>query len=141
MYTIDASVHISALNPVESESTASRELLAHVRQRQIPLYSPTLLIVEVAAALTRVFGDAERAEALALALRSLPNQTLLPLDDALASEAARLAAMASMRGADAVYATVAQRYGTLLITLDRQQLERVPPLVRTTRPADVLPEV
>ena len=40
----------------------------------------------------------------------------------------------------AVYAAVAQRYGTTLVTLDRQQLERLPPTVPTTRPTDALRE-
>ena len=66
---------------------------------------------------------------------------MVPLDGALADVAARLAAASRLRGADAVYAAVAQQYGTTLITLDRQQLERLPPVVRTARPADVLGEI
>jgi predicted nucleic acid-binding protein len=60
------------------------------------------------------------------------------LDESLADRAADLAATARLRGADAVYAAVAQQYGTVLVTLDRQQLERLPPVVKTARPADVL---
>jgi len=40
-----------------------------------------------------------------------------------------------------VAAAVAQQYDTTLITLDRQQLDRLPPLVNTARPADVLSEM
>jgi hypothetical protein len=50
MYTLDASVHISALNPHEPESRDSQALLRPIHQRQIPLFCPTLLPVEVAAA-------------------------------------------------------------------------------------------
>jgi predicted nucleic acid-binding protein len=83
MYTLDASVHLSALNPYESESAASQAFLDRIRQRQIPLYCPTLLPVEVAAAIARtlptgVGDDASRAVALAAALRGLSNQTLIP---------------------------------------------------------------
>lgn len=141
MYTVDASVHISALNPAEPDSAASQSFLARVRQHHLPLFCPTLLLVEVAAAVARVFDDADRGLALTRALRGLPHQTLVPLDEALADRAAGLAAAASLRGADAVYAAVAQQYGATLVTLDRQQLERLPPLVRTTRPADVLGEL
>ncbi len=140
MYTIDASVHISALCPAEVDSAASQAFLALVRQHRLPLFSPTLLLVEVAAAVARVFGDADRALTLAQALRGLPNQTLVPLDEDLADRAAGLAARARLRGADAVYAAVAQQYGTILVTVDRQQLERLPPRVRTACPADVLAE-
>ncbi len=134
MYTIDASVHVSALNPAEADSATSQAFLALVGQHRIPLFCPTLLLVGVAAAVARAFDDTDRAVALAEALRDLPNQTLVPLDEALA-------AMARPRGADAVYAAVAQQYGTTLITLDRQQLVRLPPLVSTALPADVLSEM
>ena len=141
MYTIDASVHISALNPAEADSATSQAFLALVRQHRVPLFSPTLLLVEVAAAVARAFDDTDRAVALAEALRGLPNQTLVPLDEALADRAVALAATARLRGADAVYAAVAQQYGTTLITLDRQQLDRLPPLVHTALPANVLSEM
>jgi predicted nucleic acid-binding protein len=138
MYTIDASVHISALNPTEAGSADSQAFLAQVQRQRVPLFCPTLLLVEVAAAIARVLGDAGRAVALAMELRGWPNQTLVSLDEPLADRAADLAAAARLRGADAVYAAVAQQYGTVLVTLDRQQLERLPPVVKTTRPADVL---
>ena len=141
MYTIDASVHISALNPTEADSAASQAFLALVRQQRVPLFCPTLLLVEVAAAVARALDDADRAVALAQALHGLPNQTLVLLDEALADRAVALAAIARLRGADAVYAAVAQQYGTTLITLDRQQLDRLPHLVSTARPADVLSEM
>jgi predicted nucleic acid-binding protein len=141
MYTIDASVHMSALNPAEADSATSQAFLTLVRQHRIPLFCPTLLLVEVAAAVARAFDDADRAVALAHALRGLPNQTLVLLDEDLADRAVALAATARLRGADAIYAAVAQQYGTTLITLDRQQLDRLPPLVSTALPADVLNEM
>lgn len=141
MYTVDASVHVSALNPAEADSATSQAFLALVRQHRISLFCPTLLLVEVAAAVARAFDDADRAVALAEALRGLPNQTLVPLDESLADCAVVLAATARLRGADAIYAAVAQQYGTTLITLDRQQLDRLSPLVSTALPADVLSEM
>jgi predicted nucleic acid-binding protein len=141
MYTIDASVHVSALNPAEADSATSQAFLALVRQHRIPLFCPTLLLVEVAAAVARALDDADRAVALAEALRGLPNQTLVPLDESLADCAVALAATARLRGADAVYAAVSQQYGTTLITLDRQQLDRLSSLVSTALPADVLNEM
>jgi len=101
---------------------------------------PTLLVVEVAAAVARVLGDPDRAVGLAAAVRDLPSQSLLPLDGELADRALRLAAEQRLRGADAVYGAVAQRYGTVLLTYDRQQLERLPPAVAVAHPAEVLKE-
>ena len=141
MYTLDASVHVSALNPHEPESAASQALLRLLHQIGIPLFCPTLLPVEVAAAVARRGDDPKRAVTLAALLRDWPNQTLLPLDRALADRAANLAARLHLRGADAVYAAVAQQSGTVLITLDRQQLERLPPEVVTAQPADLLDDI
>lgn len=138
MYTVDASVHVSALSPAEADSVHSQAFLTQVHQRSIPLFCPTLLLVEVAAAVARALDGAEQAAALVKVLRGWSNQALVPLDEALAHQAAGLAATARLRGSDAVYAAVAQQYGTTLVTLDRQQLERLPPLVKTARPADVL---
>ncbi len=138
MYTLDASVHISALNPTEADSVSSQAFLAQVQRQRLPLFCPTLLLVEIAAAVARAFGEVERAVVLATALRGWSNQTLVSLDEALTDRAVNLAARARLRGADAIYAAVAQRYGTTLVTLDRQQLERLPPLVKTARPGDVL---
>ena len=138
MYTVDASVHVSALNPAEPGSAASRAFLAQVHRQRHPLFCPTLLLVEVAAAVARALGDVERAVSLAAVLRGWPAQTLVPLDEPLADRAAHLAAAARIRGADAVYAAVAQQYGTTLVTLDRQQLQRLASVVKTARPSDVL---
>jgi predicted nucleic acid-binding protein len=138
MYTIDASVHASALNPSEADSAESRALLAQVQRQRNPLFCPTLLLVEVAADVARALGDAGRAAALAAVVCGWPNQTLVPLDEDLAGRAANLAATARLRGTDAVYAAVTQQYGTTLVTLDRRQLERLPPVVKAVRPTDVL---
>ncbi len=75
MYTVDASVHISALNPAEAGSADSQAFLAQVQRQRVPTFCPTLLLVEVAAAIARALDDTGRAVALATELRGLPNQT------------------------------------------------------------------
>ena len=138
MYTIDASVHLSALNPAEPDSSASQALFVLIQRHEIALFSPTLLLVEVAAAVAASLGDPRLALALVGALRALPHQTLVPLDEELAEGAAQLAALARLRGSDAVYGAVAERYGATLVTLDGRQLDRLPPTVRVARPAEVV---
>lgn len=145
-FTIDASVHLNALNPAEEGSAASQRFLARVHQppstgeASAPhaVFSPTLLIVEVAASVARVLDDAERGAQLSRAVRELPAQTWIPLDASLTEAAAEVAAQRRLRGADAVYAAVARRSESRLVTLDRQQLERLPPTVPTCRPDEAL---
>lgn len=141
MYTIDASVHINALNPAEDGSTISQACLQQLFEGDFPLLSPTLLVVEVAAAVSRVLADPELALELSSALWALPRQAWVPLDDALAADAARLAAEARLRGADAVYGAVARRFGATLVTRDGQQLSRLQSLVRVQTPEQLLAEL
>lgn len=138
MFTVDASVHVNSLNPAEAGSPESQVFLERVYQRPRIVCSPTLLLVEIAAAVARVLGDAERGLALARAVRGLPGQMWVPLDDVLADEAARLATAYRLRGADAVYAAVAQRYGAILVTRDRQQMERLRPVLPVLTPEEAL---
>ena len=112
--------------------------MAHVHQRATPVFSPTLLLVEIAAAVARAFDDSGRGIALAQSIRQLPGQVWLVLDQSLAAAALTLAARRRLRGADAVYAAVAERKGSVLVTLDRQQLTRLPPTLTVVRPAEAL---
>ena len=59
------------------------------------------------------------------------------LDEKLAQQAVEIAAEHSLRGSDAVYTSVALRFGAALVTLDRQQLERVPSVIEALLPANV----
>lgn len=52
--------------------------------------------------------------------------------------AAEIAGDYALRGADAIYVAVAQRHGTTLVSLDREQRERAAPVVATATPAEAL---
>lgn len=140
-FTIDASVHINAVNRSEVGSTESRALLERLHRHEHSVVLPTLLLVEVAAAAARALDDAALGIELAQSIYDLPGQTWAPLDESLAGEAARLGAEARLRGADAVYAAVARRFDTVLVTRDRQQLERLRPLLPTQTPAEALDQL
>ncbi len=138
MFTIDTSVYINALNPAEAGSLDSQAFLSYVFQNGLSVFSPTLLLVEVAAGVARAFNDTYRGVAMAQAVRGLPGQVWLPLDDLLAEESAHLGAKYRLRGADAVYAAVASRQGAVLVTLDKQQLQRLPAIITVEQPAQAL---
>ena len=139
-YTIDASILTNALNSREQGSQESQKFLARVEQENCEIICPTLLIPEVAAALSRALADHKKGMAFAMAVRDLPNLRLVSLDDSLAVAAAELAARHRLRGADAVYAAVAKQYQTTLITNDRQQLERLSGVLPVKRPVQALAE-
>jgi predicted nucleic acid-binding protein len=137
-FTIDASVFLNAFNPYEAGYQESSKLLTLLQETATPIIVPTLLLPEVAAGIARGSKDTDLATRFATALSRLPHIVFVPVDESLARRAAELAARYRLRGADAIYAAVALRFGSTLVTLDRQQRERVAEAVPTRWPTEAL---
>ncbi len=132
--TIDASVFVSAFIQAEPAHQASRQFMLRVRRESIPIIVPFLVLPEISAALARGYGKPEAAKAFVLELSSLPRITFVELDKGVAGLAVDIAARYRLRGSDAVYAAVAFRFGAELVTLDREQLDRLPKLLSVHKP-------
>jgi predicted nucleic acid-binding protein len=122
--TIDASVFVNAFSPSELGSDKSLAFIRQAEDEAVPVIVPALLLPEIAAAISRKQGDAKLAMMLVEQISELQNITLIDLDESLARLAAQTASTHKLRGSDAVYAAVALRFGTTLVTLDREQLQR-----------------
>lgn len=140
-YTVDASVFLNAFNPYEQGHKASYNLLAHLQQHALPIIVPTLLLPEVAAAISRGRQDKTLAREFALALSCLPRLVMVPLDDTLARQALDVATSHRLRASDAVYTAVALRFGSTLVTLDREQQERAAAVIPARQPARILDDL
>jgi predicted nucleic acid-binding protein len=132
--TVDASVFVNAFSPDEDGSDASAEFLSQLRKDGVPLIQPTLFFPEVVASIARKQDDDEVALELARELKKFSRLTSIDLDDDLADYASEIAAKYRLRGSDSVYAAVALRFGTELITLDKEQLERLPKVLPVRAP-------
>lgn len=141
MYTVDASVWVNAFDQREQGHDTSREVLEVLRDRALPVFVPNLLLVEVAGAISRTRNNPAQAQDFAMNLLNLPNVAFVPLDEVLAIQALALAAQHRLRGADAVYATVAAQSGSTLISLDHEHLTRLVGIVPTRSPADALADL
>ncbi len=141
MYTLDASVFTRTIDPTEPEHGTCLALLDRLHADATPIVAPTLVLAEVAGAISRTRRDPIRARVVAATLRALPHVTFVPLDDGLAELAADLAADHRLRGADAVYVAVAQQFHTTLVTLDSEQRTRGAAAVTTRSPAEALAAV
>jgi predicted nucleic acid-binding protein len=137
-YTVDASVFLSAFNPYEPGHKDSHRLLVRLQEQAAPLFAPTLVLPEVSAAIVQGRQNEALAREFAMTLSRLPNLVLIPVDATLAQQAAEAASRYRLRGSDAVYAAVALRFGSLLVTLDREQRERSAAAFPTRTPAEVL---
>jgi predicted nucleic acid-binding protein len=140
-FAIDASVFLNAFNPLESGSEISKEVLARLQAEAAPLIAPTLLLPETAAAIRRGQDDPKLARQFATTLGHLPHLVLVPLDQVLARQALDIAAQHRLRGSDAVYAAVAQRFACPLVTLDKEQHDRVAGILATYYPVELLPDL
>ena len=89
-----------------------------------PLVAPSLLLAEVAAAMSRISGRPETAAEIVEHLLTVQRLELVELDQARALRAAQVAARTALRGADAVYLALAEERSDVLISVDRQQRER-----------------
>jgi len=138
MYTVDASVWVNSFDQREPGHDISRRLLEQLRDHVVPVILPSLVLAEVAGAVSRTRNNPAQALAFASAIGQLPNLTLVPLDASVAHQATQLAAQHGLRGADSVYAAVAVQANCTLVTLDNEHLTRLIGIVPTHRPIHAL---
>jgi predicted nucleic acid-binding protein len=131
---LDASVMVSRLVSHDVHHEASRRWLArHLADGGI-LVAPALLLPEVAGAVARRTGEPRLARRAVDAVLAVPGLRLVPVDAALASSAARLAARLAVRGGDAVYIAAAEVLGLPLVAWDVEQRERAARVVGVVVP-------
>lgn len=130
MSVVDASVYVARLNPLEPGHVRSRAWFDSTPD----LRAPCILLAEVAAAIARGTDDATLARQEVAALEADDLVVIEAVDLDLGRRASEIAALHRIRGCDAVYVALAERHGTDLVTLDRQQLERGSAVVTTREP-------
>lgn len=134
--TIDASVFVASARSDEPNYLISRKFLREARS--VEVYCPTLALAECAAAIARQTGDSHLAGEMVSMIEDFSGINLVPLDLSLARRAAQIAVEHRPRGADAVYAAVADAYDAALISWDQEMLNRCPAAVETMNPAEWL---
>jgi predicted nucleic acid-binding protein len=128
-YTLDASVIVSAIIPGEPHHDTSRKLLDRLLEMENPFFEPTLLLPEMAGALRRGLPSDRKIHELLDTVMKISMVTWVSLSTSFAVEASDLAARIGLRGADAVYVTVARQYSSVLVTEDRLQSDKAKSLV------------
>jgi len=99
------------------------------------------MLVEVAGTISHTRSDVSAAVAFAEAIAALPYVTCYPLDIAAAQHALTVAAHQKLRGADAIYAALALQVGSTLVTLDKEQLNRLTGVVSTLTPTAAITQL
>jgi predicted nucleic acid-binding protein len=140
MYCLDASVLTNSEIEGEMHHEFSRGLMDKIRKEGIAVVVPEIALPEVAAAIARGTGDADKALEFVKTLRQLPNFVFIPIDRELSDSSSRLAAEHKLRGCDAIYVGVASFFNAKLITLDKEQMKRIPAHINASTPEEELKE-
>ena len=134
--TVDASVFIRAANPSEEGHEACAATVRALGRGAAAVILPTFVVTEIAGALARRPLPRADIEVILARIRQMPRVTFLPLDAAMADEAADIAVTCGLQGPDSIYIAAARRYGATLITADKQQQARAPHDVEAVSPED-----
>ena len=136
LVVLDASAWVSRILLQDSNHPAAMSWInRHLLDGGL-FVAPILLVTETAATVSRITGLPTRGRLAASQLYTMPEMSLVQIDQALVDEATELAADLKLRGADAYYVAVARSLGLPLITFDREQLSRAASIVATIRPQD-----
>lgn len=120
---VDADVWVSAADPTDSHSASSRVFLQAVMRLRQPVVIPALAQLEVACALSRRLRSAAQGLSLAQQLHRSQLITYLDLDPLLAA-ALELGTGALLRAADSLYVAAARSTDGLLISWDKELIQR-----------------
>ncbi len=104
---IDASVWAAFFLTMDLHYQASFQWIDRHTIAGGAIYVPTILLTEVAAAVSRRLGQMQRALRAVSTIERFAYTHIVPMDTSLMQEATNIAATLGLRGADAIY--VAQR--------------------------------
>ncbi len=138
VYVIDASVFLASVQQPEPAHADARALLQQIATRKWQVYAPTIVLPEITGSIARNSGSLARAQNFIWFIRRQIHIEITNVDERLGNLAAALAAQQYIRGCDAVYVALAQMRNAVLITLDHEQRQRVPPGVIARTPAEEL---
>ncbi|MFH1633653.1 MAG: type II toxin-antitoxin system VapC family toxin [Chloroflexota bacterium] len=128
---VDASVWVARMIDQDVFHAISRQWLDEQRTNGMRFIAPTLLLVEVVAAISRRTGDRGLAQRAVDILENLPDLRLVDMDRSLVQIAIRVGVDLGVRGADAFYIAIAQQLHLPLTTLDVDQRTRAGQIIET----------
>ena len=98
------------------------------------LVEPSLLSIEVAAAISRRTGQTDLSREAVRRLHNLDAMLFVPLDATLVDMSVDIASHLQLRAGDAIYTAVASQLNIPLISWDNEQLQRAGSLIPTYTP-------
>jgi predicted nucleic acid-binding protein len=131
---VDASVWVSRLIPSDVNYDASYLWMEQYKITKKLIVSPAILLIEVAAAISRQTGNSNLAKEAVAKLSDLSMIRIIPLDNTLIHLSVDIAAKLQLRAADAIYVAVAKQLSVPLVSWDKEQLRKASSLLTTYTP-------
>lgn len=138
MYSLDANIFLRDADQRSTEHILCHTLLQQLHNTEIAIIEPFVVLPEVAGSLSRLYANPMRGRIYADILRSLPHITFVPIDIAVISAAADIAADYALRGMDSIYVAVARLHACTFVTFDREVQQRAGSVVTIQTPAEAL---
>lgn len=138
LVVVDTSVWVSWLRPSETNHRSSSTWMEQFIARNGLLVSPTMLLIEVAASISRLTGQALRAKEAITKLNSISKIQIFPMDASLVQIAIDAATGLQLRAGDAIYVALAHQLNIPLVSWDKEQLQKASPLVATYTPENYI---
>ena len=134
MYCIDASVIVSSQLPEEIYFNQSRAFLEKIAKSGEKVFLPEIVIPEITSGLFREVKNTSFILEYTQTLRGIPNFLFIPIDSHLADLSSWVITKTGLRAADALYVGLAFYYKLILITLDKDQLNKSNKLIEAKFP-------
>lgn len=135
---VDASVWVSSLRTQDVNHDASRRWLEKYIIQDGLIITPSFLLVEVAAAISRRTGESALAHEAVNILTATRSIQFIPVDSSLIQAAVDVAANVQLRAGDAIYVAVAHKMNIPLISWDKEQLQKAAIYTQTYTPSDYI---
>ena len=131
---VDASVWVSRFMPTDVNHNPSILWLNRFTTMGGLLVEPTLLQIEVAAAISRRTGQTDLSRDAVRRLYNPDAMYFVPLSAMLVEASVDIAINLQLRAGDAIYVALAHQRSIPLISWDREQLERASGLIAAYTP-------
>lgn len=135
MIVIDASVWISFLVQQDVNHSVTQPWLARTLTSGEVIVAPILLLSEVGGAIARRLDHSELGEKAVQQLLSVPTLRLVNINHDSGIQSARIATRYRLRGADAIYVTIAAQLNIPLVSWDQEQINRPAALITAYTPS------
>ncbi len=98
------------------------------------MIAPALILVEVAAAISRSWGDKNAARQFASFLENFASLSILTMDPRLVSDAIQMSVQNGLRAGDAFYAVVAQNLNVPFVSFDEDIHKKIGHVITVIKP-------